>query len=373
MEKHLHIVTHDVPYPVDYGGVFDLFYKIKTLNSLGIVIHLHCFEYGRGPQPELNKYCASVSYYKRKKINALFHSSLPYIVSSRINKKLIDRLLGDNHPILLEGIHCTAILNDRHFLKRTILVRLHNVEYLYYEHLSLYEISFFKKIYYRFESRLLEQYEKRLAKNTVYLCVSQRDLEHYEQDLHANNIRYLPVFIGQGRVESLVGSGSYCLYHGNLSVPENQAAAIWLIEKVFDDLHIQLVIAGRNPSARLKKIADRSQHTRLIENPSVEEMMKLIRDAQVNVLPSFNATGIKLKVLNALYGGRHCLVNEAAITDIRFRSICEIANEANETKNKIGKLLSTPFSEEMIARRRAVLENMFNNEKNGLQLIQSIF
>jgi len=33
--------------------VFDLFYKIKTLHKLGIKIHLHCFEYGRGEQDEL--------------------------------------------------------------------------------------------------------------------------------------------------------------------------------------------------------------------------------------------------------------------------------------------------------------------------------
>ena len=50
-EKHLHIVCLDVPYPVDYGGVFDLFYKIKALSEAGVKIHLHCFEYGRGQQP----------------------------------------------------------------------------------------------------------------------------------------------------------------------------------------------------------------------------------------------------------------------------------------------------------------------------------
>src|SRR2546421_9559485 len=372
MEKQLHIVTHDVPYPVDYGGVFDLFYKIKTLSESGIIIHLHCFEYGRGRQPELNKYCASVSYHKRKKINALFRPSLPYIVSSRINGDLIDRLLRDDHPILLEGIHCTAILNDPRFVNRKILVRLHNVEYLYYAHLSLYEISFLKKIYYCFESRLLQQYEKRLAKNSDYLSVSQQDIQYYEQNLHARNIRYLPVFIGYDRVESLIGSGSYCLYHGNLSVAENQEAASWLIEKIFDDLRVHLVIAGRNPSARLKKLAGRSQHTRLIENPSDEEMKQLIRAAQVNILPSFNKTGIKLKLINALYAGRHCLVNEAAMTDIRFRSICETADEVNATKNKLRKLLGIPFTEEMIDRRRAVLESIFDNNKNGLQLIQSI-
>ena len=39
-----------MPYPPDYGGVFDLYYKLKYLHERGVIIHLHCYEYGRGKQ-----------------------------------------------------------------------------------------------------------------------------------------------------------------------------------------------------------------------------------------------------------------------------------------------------------------------------------
>ena len=52
-EPHLHIVSFDVPWPANYGGVIDVFYKVKALADLGIRLHLHCFEYGRGEAPEL--------------------------------------------------------------------------------------------------------------------------------------------------------------------------------------------------------------------------------------------------------------------------------------------------------------------------------
>ena len=65
MSKTLHIICHDVPWPADYGGVVDLFYKIKALHEEGIKIKLHCFDYGRGKQNELNKYCEEVNYYER--------------------------------------------------------------------------------------------------------------------------------------------------------------------------------------------------------------------------------------------------------------------------------------------------------------------
>ena len=39
MEKHLHIISFDVPYPANYGGVIDVFYKLKALHAEGIKIH----------------------------------------------------------------------------------------------------------------------------------------------------------------------------------------------------------------------------------------------------------------------------------------------------------------------------------------------
>ena len=104
-DKHLHIVCMDVPYPVDYGGVFDLFHKIRCLHGAGVKIHLHCFEYGRGEQDSLNEYCDAVNYYARHEGHKGFSHRLPYIVCSRSSGRLLDNLLQDEYPILLEGIH----------------------------------------------------------------------------------------------------------------------------------------------------------------------------------------------------------------------------------------------------------------------------
>ena len=44
-DKHLHIVSFDIPYPPNYGGVIDVYYKLKALHRKGVKIILHCFEY----------------------------------------------------------------------------------------------------------------------------------------------------------------------------------------------------------------------------------------------------------------------------------------------------------------------------------------
>ena len=159
MDKHLHIINFTVPYPADYGGVIDLFWKLPALQAQGVKIHLHCFDYGRGKQSELNKYCTSVEYYERSTGLKGFNLNLPYIVSSRKNETLFNNLLKDDYPILMEGIHSSALLNDDRFTNRKKFVRLHNVEFEYYKDLSKNATSFFNKMYYLRESSLLRKYE----------------------------------------------------------------------------------------------------------------------------------------------------------------------------------------------------------------------
>jgi hypothetical protein len=373
LDKHLHIVCLDVPYPVDYGGVFDLFWKIKTLHQLGIKIHLHCFEYGRNEQPELEKLCEEVLYYPRNEGHKGFSTSIPYIVASRAASALSDNLLKDDYPVILEGIHCTYPLYCNKLNDRKVILRLHNVEHEYYHHLFRHESSLIKKAYFFNESRLLKCYEGKLANKARILAVAQKDVEAYKEQFHADNIGYLPVFIPFQEITAVEGMGTYCLYHGNLSIAENEKSAIWLIEKVFDKLKIPFVIAGKNPSSRLKRLASSHCQICLIENPGEEEMKDLIAKAQVNILPSFNATGIKLKLLNALFNGRHCVVNEAAINGSGLASACHIGDSPQALKEILVQLYRQYFGEEEIILRQKMLLNVYNNETNGKRLIKEIW
>ena len=39
----LHIVSFNVPWPANYGGVMDVFYRLRALSRAGLRIHLHCY------------------------------------------------------------------------------------------------------------------------------------------------------------------------------------------------------------------------------------------------------------------------------------------------------------------------------------------
>ena len=372
LEKHLHIISLDVPYPVNYGGVFDLFYKLPALQQQGVKIHLHCFDNGRGEQNELNKYCVSVDYYKRLKGHQGISTSLPYIVATRNSTRLLDNLLLDDHPVFMEGVHCTYPLNDERFKERKFFVRQHNVEHIYYRQLYETTSSFTKKAYYWWESKLLYEYEKQIVNKATFWGVSHKDVSAYQM-LGCKNIDFLPLYLPEWKVKGALGKGDFCLYHGNLSVGENDKAASWLLEEVFANLEIPFVIAGKDPARKLKVLAHSKPHTCLVENPSEKEMQDLISKAHIHVLPSFNATGIKIKLVNALFNGRHCLVNSAAAEGSGLENACYLADTAEAMQGIIIQLYNQPFSLDDLNERHDVLDNMFDNTANAKQMVKWIW
>lgn len=372
MDKHLHIVCFDVPYPADYGGVIDVFSRIKALQEAGVKIHLHCFEYGRGKPPDLNKFCTEITYYKRNTGWKGFSINLPYIVYSRVNKNLLQNLLKDDHPILLEGIHCTYFLFTGDLKNKKVFVRLHNVEAEYYQTLARNELSFFKKLYFRNESRLLKRYEGKIAGKATLLAINKKDIKTFQDHYQHCNIKYLPSFSLSTSLSVKQGKGSYCLYHGNLSITENENAVIWLIEKVFHKLEIPFVVAGKKPSKNLENIVKETDAVSLISSPSEEKMTELIANAQINVLPSYNSTGTKLKLLNALFNGRHCLVNNSTVEGTGLETLCHSADNEKEFRELVVRLFDKPLEAGETDKRIELLKE-YDNDKNARLLMQMIY
>lgn len=369
-ERHLHIITHDVPWPADFGGVVDIFYKIKTLHQNGVKIYLHCFVNNRAPQKELNKYCESVHYYPRQKSIGSFSFSLPFIVSTRKSKELLANLQKDNYPILMEGIHCSYNLFTGKLANRIVLLRLHNTEFEYYRHLALHEKNPFRKFYYQHESKLLKKYENQLAKKGMVAAVSDHDVDIYQQLFNAPNISHLPVFLPYVNAVGKEGNGCFCLYHANLSINENEEAAIWLLQNIFNVIDVPFVIAGKNPSQKLEFLAHQHTNTCLVANPTDKELHEMIAKAQLNILPSFNNTGVKLKLLNALYNGRYCLVNKAGVEGSGLDELCTIAEDADGFKTAIKYLYSIPYTDKENEKREQFLQRLYNNQKNADKIIE---
>lgn len=356
-----------MPYPANYGGVIDVYYKIKALYQQGIKVHLHCFEYGRLETKELNSVCEQVYYYERKLSKQKFFNSLPFVVATRTSEQLIKNLLKDNHPILFEGLHCCYHLPDKRLKDRIKIVRTHNIEHDYYKNLEKVEKKIFKKLYFRMEAKKLERFEKVLKKADHIAAISPSDANALSN--RYNNVHHITAFHPHEEIKIKEGKGDFCLYHGNLEVGENNEAALYLVNEVFSKIKTPFVIAGRKPSNELIDAVAKHKHIELKANISTLEIDALIADAQINVLPTFQATGIKLKLLAALFKGRHCIVNSPMVANTGMEHLCHIKNNAQEMFIAITQLYTQLFDASALENRKIVLNELFSNEANVKKLI----
>lgn len=368
-EKHLHIVAFDIPYPANYGGVIDVFFRIKSLHKRNVKVHLHCYEYGREHSEYLESFCYSVNYYKRQTNFTKLFNSLPYIVCSRNSKELLENLKKDDYPILLEGLHCCALLLDPDIQKRNVVVRAHNIEHEYYDNLAKTEKNIKKKMYLKQEVLKLQRFESVLRKAKAILAISQKDYEYFKS-LY-KNVYKLTAYNAYTEVDILEGKSDYVLYHGNLEVSENYAAAEYLID-VFKGTDVKFKIAGMNPPVHLAQIIENEPNMELIDSPDDPTLFDLIRNAHINILVTAQATGLKLKLLNTLFNGRFCLVNDKMVEGLDVNGLCYVVNDKNAVIFAVNELMSKTFDQHQIEKRRKNMSRFYDIEEATDMLISLI-
>ncbi len=357
----VHIVSFSIPYPANYGGVIDVFYKIKGLSEKGVRVHLHCFQYGRPQAEELEKYCCKVDYYPRK-TGLLSQLSLrPYIVKSRQSERLIQNLLQDDYPIMFEGMHTMGIALDKRLKNRRKIYRAANIEHHYYHYLAKAENNLLKKLYYYLEASRLKRFQQFVKQFDAVMAVSEADRGYLSKHFPNIPTYFIPCFHQNNSVECLPGRGEYALYNGNLSVAENIKAVEYLIDHVFSKIDYPLIVAGLNPPKSLVDKASKHDNIELKANVSEQEMEALIKNAQFNTLITFQATGLKLKLLNTLFRGRFCVVNSKMLSGTGLDDLCLQAETPEEMIRSIEAYKDTDFTSSDIQKRKQGLYQVYDN------------
>lgn len=336
----LHIVSFNNPYPANYGGVIDVFYKIKYLHNLGIELYLHVFFDDRFDTTALNPYCKQIFVYKRNTSFLKLFGTLPFRVASRTSKQIYNNLNQVDAPILFEGLQSTHVLL-KHQFKCKLFIRVHNIEHAYSYGLANSERNLLKKMVHRIEGHKFKRYEKILDKCDGVLALSKNEFNYFQKKYNSK-VHYLPVFHGNDSIQRHFGNGKYALYHGDLSTADNMASARYIVS-LFKKLKYPLIIASGFVPNSLTKLIDKYEHMQFVKLDDEAQVEQLIANAQVNVLHSNQATGTKLKVFYALYKGRFCIVNNNIVDDDRILKICEVANTTEQYLQRISYVFHTDF------------------------------
>lgn len=373
MDRYLHIIALNVPYPANYGGIIDIYYKIKALHAIGIKIFLHCFEYERPPAKELNELCEEVYYYKRRTGWMTNLSLLPYNVYSRKHPELMKNLLMNDYPILFEGLHSCYYMNDKRLSGRFKVYRESNIEHDYYRMLAQSCPEVLKKVFFRIESWRFKRYQQVIRYADLTLTVSMADTDYLRKEFPGKRIEFMTSFHPNDKVIATPGQSDFILYHGKLSVVENEQAALYLIKHVFSRLNCTCIVAGMEPSVRLRNAIALYRNIKLEANPPEEKMQALIREAQIHLLVTFQDTGLKLKLLNSLFAGRHIVVNKMMLTGSGLDPLCHIADTPEEMIPACNRLLAEPFTQEEVDERMRYLIPAYSNNHQGERLTQLIY
>ena len=166
-----------------------------------------------------------------------------------------------------------------------------------------------------------------------------------------------------------------------------------------------------NPSKKLLRVAAPYPNIRVEANPDKHRMEELIREAQINTLITFQDTGLKLKLLNSLFAGRHILVNPLMLAgsglepycaqagkmtdkepeteplciianaqagkmtdkEPETEPLCIIANTPSEMVQACEQLMRRPFSKQAIQVRKETLFPTYSNQAQGERLFNLIF
>lgn len=369
MDKHIHIVALDVPFPPDYGAIIDMYYRYKALTELGYLIHLHCFEYGRGTHHDITGIAHKVHYYTRRKRLIDWFSLEPFIVKTRRNNELLQRLREENYPILWEGQHCTAYLNDPILLKRKQQVRLHNIEWEYYDRLAKRTKNLAQRIFFWSEGVKLKRHEKQLRFADSLVCVSSDDQAYYSKQF--SNVSLVRSGFALKFQTELTNDAPYLLFHGNLSVHENDEAVRWIIAAYLKSKsNIPLIIAGKSPSNSLVELINKHASIRLFVSPEAQIMDDLIAGASAHLLITFQEAGLKLKLLISVATAGICIASPEMVAGSGLAECCQLVHNEEAFVHAITEL-KVPTNEEL-ERRHAVLRNQFDIKKEVIRMMNEI-
>jgi len=366
----MHVVAFDNPYPPDYGGAMDMFYKLEALAEAGVEIHLHVFAYGRNDMAPLRRFASRIYTYERRKRWRDWVRRMPFIVATRRPDALLKNLMRDDLPVLFEGIHTTAWA--RELGQRPLFLRAHNVEHAYYRHLAETERRPWKKVFFYSEAKKLAAYEReRFGLFRRVFAVHPADGEAVAQA--GGRAVWVPVFHPFREVTAPADTEPFVLFHGNLSVPDNERAVIFLWRRVMKGLPYRFVAAGKNPPPHLRRMAER-EGFEVAANPSEEQMRRLIRRARVQLMWTFGRTGMKLKLLHGLFAGNHIVANPLMTEGTGTEELVHVAANADVMRERVRELMRIPaLSAGEIRKRREVLAELYDNRKNAQRMLADIF
>lgn len=196
--------------------------------------------------------------------------------------------------------------------KGAIILHQHNCEYLMWDRFAEVERNLLKKLALRNQAWRIKHYERTICNQSDAVLAAPNDIEEL-QKIGATDTKYYETYhLGD---ESLLEapdlqfdtSEEAILFVGTLTWEANVDGLLWFLEEAWAELKarhpkLKFYIIGKNPDARIVQLVS-SLSEDVILTGFVEDLEPYFQRSRVFVSPLRFGSGIKVKVMNALYRG----------------------------------------------------------------------
>ena len=361
-KKKVLIVTGFFPYPTFFGGVFDIWERVKGLKNLGYDVDL-LYTTKLKPQKKdlayVNSFVNNLFEVKRSnKLIYLFYRK-PLQVISR--KELTYIHLKENYDlVILESENVGEILKNKNLKTDKIVLRVHNNESVYFKNLSKSTNNFFKKIYYILDSLKYRIYSQKVFNKVDKLWFISFE-EQLKNKIYFKKSIHLPPPINQDFVNQKLNNNNV-LFIGSLFMDNNIEAIDWYLNKVHNKIrneNYRLIICGSTgeyDEEYFEKRFMKYSNIELILNAT--DLKEIYSKSSIFINPMQHGAGVKIKSINAIVNGLPLISTTIGCEGIGLKEnkMFYLANTPEKFREKVIKLLNSNNKHNLVVEAQKYLK-----------------
>lgn len=220
-------------------------------------------------------------------------------------------------------------------------------------------LKFFQKWLIAYESKLLAEYERRVAANFRHLVfTSPKEAETFSHTIRHRSclgipMRFDPDKKAGGSIRTY--DRNKVVYVGKMDIPHNSSAVVYFCQKIWARVKreapdAKFYIIGKSPSPEVVRLQE--AYPDIIVTGEVDDVKREMGDAAVMIAPLLFGTGIKTKIVEAMSLGVPVVTNPIGSEGINAVNqedlfVCE---SDEEMAQKVMLLLNNEEMNEKVSR-----------------------
>ena len=231
-----------------------------------------------------------------------------------------------------------------------VILHQHNCEYLMWHRFAKVEQNLLRKFALQNQAWRIKKYERTICNQSDVVLAAPNDIDELKL-IGATDTKYMETYhLGD---ETLLGAENLkfnstqeaLLFVGTLTWEANVDGLLWFLENGWQGLkdyhpNLKFYIVGKNPDARIVDAVNQRKDVEL--TGFVEDLEPYFKKCRVFLSPLRFGSGIKVKVMNAMYRGIPTVTTSVGAEGMAVKNLKHlmIEDEMASYKNATSRLLT---------------------------------